>query len=86
MAKWINNQERPFWAKNLRILRHKRYLRLADVSKATGVHVASLSEYETGRSVPGLEAILRLLEFYEAKFEDVFIEGKGVTSATSQGD
>ena len=83
MAKWITHQERPLWGKNLRILRQKRDLRLIDVSKATEIHVANLSEYETGRSVPGLEAILRLLEFYQVKFEDVFMREEGENSAKS---
>lgn len=77
MSKWITNEERTLWGKNLRILRQKRDLRLIDVSKATEIHVANLSEYETGRSVPGLENILRLLEFYQVKFEDVFVQQEG---------
>ena len=42
-----------------------------EVAKATGIHVVTLSGYETGKSEPHMEALVRLANFYGVSLDDL---------------
>ena len=48
----------------IRDLREDRDLRQVDVAKATGIDQKTLSNYETGKTNPDSEAIIRLADFF----------------------
>lgn len=48
----------------LRALREDADLRQIDVAMATGIDQKTLSNYETGKTSPDSEAIIRLAEFF----------------------
>lgn len=49
----------------IRDLREDRDLRQIDVAKATGIDQKTLSNYETGKTNPDSDAILRLADFFD---------------------
>lgn len=48
------------------------YRSQVDVSKETGISVASLSLYETGQRIPGGEIAARLASFYNVSTDYIF--------------
>ncbi len=48
----------------IRELREDRDLRQIDIAKATNIDQKTLSNYETGRTNPDSEAIIKLAEFF----------------------
>lgn len=48
----------------IRALREDRDLRQIDVSHATGIDQKTLSNYETGKTCPDSEALIRLANFF----------------------
>ena len=51
-------------ANRIKELREDRDLRQSDVSKATGIDQRTLSNYETGKTNPDSEAIIKLAAFF----------------------
>ena len=49
----------------IRDLREDMDLRQIDVSKATGIDQKTLSNYETGKTNPDSDAIIRLADFFD---------------------
>ena len=49
----------------IRDLREDRDLRQIDVAKATGIDQKTLSNYETGKTNPDSDGILRLADFFD---------------------
>ena len=45
-------------------LREDRDLRQIDVAEATGIDQRTLSNYETGKTLPDAEALIRLADFF----------------------
>lgn len=54
-----------FDADKLKQLRKDRGLKLNDVTIATGLSVAQLSNYENGHAKPPADVLLTLLDFYK---------------------
>ncbi|MGN6273561.1 MAG: helix-turn-helix domain-containing protein [Protaetiibacter sp.] len=55
----------------LRGLRTRRELTLADVSRASGISVSTLSRLESGERRPALELLLPLARVYDAPLDDL---------------
>lgn len=49
----------------IRDLREDRDLRQIDVAKATGIDQKTLSNYETGKTNPDSESIIKLADFFD---------------------
>lgn len=56
--------EKNFSANRIRELREDRDLRQKDVAAATGIDQRSLSNYETGKTVPDGYVIVKLAQFF----------------------
>ena len=56
--------EKNISAYRLRSLREDRDLRQADVAAATGIDQRTLSNYETGKTVPDAVAVIALAKFF----------------------
>ena len=56
--------EKNFSTNRIRSLREDRDLRQADVAAATGIDQRTLSNYETGKTVPDAVAIVALAKFF----------------------
>lgn len=48
----------------IRELREAREFRQIDVAKATGIDQKTLSNYETGKTLPDIESMCRLADFF----------------------
>ena len=48
----------------IRALREDKDLRQSDVAQATGIDQRTISNYETGKSNPDSEALIRLADFF----------------------
>ncbi|WNZ10000.1 helix-turn-helix transcriptional regulator [Streptomyces sp. 11x1] len=55
----------------LRVVRERRGVTLADVSRATGISPSTLSRIETGRRKPTLEVVLQLAEEYGVALDEL---------------
>ncbi|MFD8804613.1 helix-turn-helix domain-containing protein [Streptomyces sp. NPDC059597] len=55
----------------LRVVRERRGVTLADVSRATGISPSTLSRIETGRRKPALEVVLRLAKEYGVSLDEL---------------
>ncbi|MGW4197705.1 helix-turn-helix domain-containing protein [Streptomyces sp. NPDC005004] len=55
----------------LRVVRERRGVTLADVSRATGISPSTLSRIETGRRKPTLEVVLRLAKEYGVSLDEL---------------
>ena len=56
--------ERDLYHNRLRDLREDRDLRQTDVAAATGIDQRTLSNYETGKTVPDAIAVIALAKFF----------------------
>ncbi|MGI5451254.1 helix-turn-helix domain-containing protein [Streptomyces sp. CA-243310] len=55
----------------LRVVRERRGVTLADVSRATGISPSTLSRIETGRRKPTLEVVLHLAKEYAVALDEL---------------
>ena len=55
----------PMYRNRIRDLREDRDLRQVDVASATGIDQKTLSNYETGKTNPDSDSIIRLAEFFQ---------------------
>ncbi|MFB6514738.1 helix-turn-helix domain-containing protein [Streptomyces virginiae] len=55
----------------LRVVRERRGVTLADVSRATGISPSTLSRIETGRRKPTLEVVLQLAKEYAVALDEL---------------
>ncbi|MFG2881854.1 helix-turn-helix domain-containing protein [Streptomyces sp. NPDC048297] len=55
----------------LRVVRERRGVTLADVSRSTGISPSTLSRIETGRRKPTLEVVLQLAKEYGVALDDL---------------
>ena len=65
-----NISENKF-AKNLRYLRKVRKLTLFELSSESQISKSALSDYETGKSKPGLETLLKLSMYFEVPLDEL---------------
>ncbi|MDE6605383.1 MAG: helix-turn-helix domain-containing protein [Clostridia bacterium] len=68
----------------IKSLREDRDLRQIDVAIATGIDQRSLSNYETGKTKPDSEAIVRLAEFFGVSCD--YLLGVSDTDLSSKDD
>ena len=59
---------------HLRQLRVEGFLSMTEVAEKTGLSQSAVSNYETGRAIPGIAAAERLAKFYDVSVE--YIRGK----------
>ncbi|WP_206514659.1 helix-turn-helix domain-containing protein [Brevibacillus marinus] len=50
-------------------LRAKRNLKAKDVAKILGVSIAQISLYESGKSLPSVERLYQLAEYYDVSID-----------------
>ena len=53
----------------IRDLREDRDLRQADLARATGIDQRTISNYETGKSDPNSDALIRLADFFNVSID-----------------
>ncbi len=68
----------------LRDLREDRDLRQTDVSKVTGIDQRTLSNYETGKTLPDSSALIRLANFFNVSID--YLVGRVDINVTSRND
>lgn len=56
----------------LRCARQRARKNLTDVSQDTGISVSFLSDIERGRTMPSLETLMKLCDYYNLHIDDVF--------------
>lgn len=70
--------------KRLKDLREDRDLRQIDVSNATGIDQKTLSNYETGKTNPDSEALIKLSRFFGVSVD--YLIGTSDLSISSHSD
>ena len=50
-------------------LREDRDMRQVDLAQATGIDQRTISNYETGKTVPDAEALVKLADFFEVTID-----------------
>ena len=65
----------------IRDLREDMDLRQIDVAKSTGIDQKTLSNYETGRTNPDSEAIIKLADFFDVSTD--YLLGRSVKNKPS---
>ena len=60
---------------NLKLLRQSKGLTQADVAEAISVTRQTISSYESGRTQPDLETLMRLAEIYQTDLHDILYGG-----------
>lgn len=56
---------------NIRKLRKKKKLTLVEVGKALKISKSALSDYESGKSKPGLDVVVKLSEYFYIPVDDL---------------
>lgn len=56
---------------NIRKLRKKKKLTLVEVAKALKISKSALSDYESGKSKPGLDVVVKLSEYFYIPVDDL---------------
>ena len=65
----------PAIHENLKILRHTKGMTQSDVAEALFVTRQAVSHYESGRTQPDLDTLMRLAEVYQVDIHDVIYSG-----------
>lgn len=68
----------------IRDLREDMDLRQIDVSKATGIDQKTLSNYETGKTRPDSEALIKLADFFNVSID--YLVGRSEKNLSSDRD
>lgn len=68
---------KQFSSTNLMTIRRERGLSRAQVAFAIGRHPDSVRDYEHGRIRPNPDALVRLVEFLECDFSDLYEDSAG---------
>ena len=68
----------------IRDLREDRDLRQTDVSKATGIDQKTLSNYETGKTRPDSESLIKLADFFNVSID--YLVGRAGNSFLTRAD
>ncbi len=68
----------------IRDLREDRDLRQTDVSKVTGIDQKTLSNYETGKTLPDSYALIRLADFFDVSID--YLVGRANINITDTSD
>ena len=55
----------------LKAVRANRDLTIKQVSEAVGISERSISQWEQGKQLPSMKLLMKLLEFYQVKLEDI---------------
>lgn len=70
---------------NLKRLRKQNKKTLEDVANATGIPIATLSDYERNRTTPSLQRFLKIINFY-GLLPDIYLIGREVIDITDYSD
>ena len=66
-----DNEWSRHFGERLREVRLARGKTQVEVYEGTGIPAENLSRYEHGRLIPSLQNVIKLLEFYDIKLEDL---------------
>lgn len=61
-----------FFGKNLRFLRKLKKMTLLDLSETLKISKSAISDYEIGKSLPGLEVVRKLSQFFESPIDILY--------------
>lgn len=59
------------FGKNIKKLRKKKKLTLVNVAKTLNISKSALSDYESGKSKPGLDVVVKLSEYFYVQVDDL---------------
>jgi transcriptional regulator with XRE-family HTH domain len=59
------------FGKNIRKLRKRKKLTLVEVAKALKISKSAISDYESGKSKPGLDVVVKLSEYFYIPVDDL---------------
>ena len=68
----ISNNTEYFFGTNLRFLRKERKLTLLNVSEVLDVSKSAISDYENGKTLPGLDVVKKFSNFFNVPMDVLY--------------
>lgn len=68
----FSNNAEYFFGNNLRFLRKERKLTLLNVSEALDVSKSAISDYENGKTLPGLDVVKKFSNFFNVPMDVLY--------------
>lgn len=68
----FSNNTEYFFGKNLRFLRKSKKMTLLMLSEALKISKSAISDYEIGKTLPGLEVVQKLSIYFEIPIDDLY--------------
>jgi len=67
-----SNKMEYFFGKNLRFLRKFKKMTLLDLSRLLKISKSAISDYEIGKSLPGLDVVQKFSQFFETPIDYLY--------------
>ena len=67
-----SNKTEYFFGKNLRFLRKLKKLTLLELSEMLKISKSAISDYEIGKSLPGLDVVQKFSQFFETPIDTLY--------------
>jgi len=68
----FSNNTEYFFGKNLRFLRKSKKMTLLMLSEALKISKSAISDYEIGKTLPGLDVVQKLSTYFEIPIDDLY--------------
>lgn len=68
----ISNKTEYFFGKNLRFLRKSKKMTLLNLSETLQISKSAISDYEVGKTLPGLDVVQKFSSFFNVPIDDLY--------------
>ena len=68
----ISNKTEYFFGNNLRFLRKSKKMTLLGLSETLKISKSAISDYEIGKTLPGLDVVQKFSDFFEIPIDDLY--------------
>jgi transcriptional regulator with XRE-family HTH domain len=68
----ISNKSEYFFGKNLRFFRKLKKMTLLELSETLKISKSAISDYEIGKSLPGLDVVQKFSHFFETPIDNLY--------------
>ena len=68
----FSNKSEYFFGNNLRFLRKSKKMTLLSLSEALKISKSAISDYEIGKTLPGLDVVQKFSDFFEIPIDDLY--------------
>jgi transcriptional regulator with XRE-family HTH domain len=68
----FSNKTEYFFGKNLRFLRKSKKMTLLNLSETLQISKSAISDYEVGKTLPGLDVVQKFSSFFNVPIDDLY--------------